>query len=362
MRRRALLTITPLAAVALVATACGGTSAGSTTSGSGASSAASSSAPNSTPVNLTLMVGGLNKIFYMPATLADRLGYFKQQGLNVKILDVPAGAGQVVDTLLTGQSQANVSFYDHAVAVGALGKHIESIAVLDNVPGEVLLVQKKYANSITSAKDLAGMKIGVTSIGGGGEWLARYIANRAGLKQSQITIVGVGEGSSAIAAMKAGRVQAEVQGDPGATEMVSQGIAKVLLDMRTTSDTKKALGGLYPGGDLYAQNSYVEAHPQTVQKIVNAFAETLRWIHSHTAAQIAAKMPADYAGGNPTLYAQAIKNSLPMFSTNGLMPSNGPQTVWDVFKAFDPKYKNATVNLSQTYTNQFVQKALSSGY
>ena len=55
---------------------------------------------------------------------------------------------------------------------------------------------------------------------------------------------------------------------------------------------------------------------------------------THDAAEIAAKMPADYNGGDPTLYEQSIKDSSPMFTADGVMPDGGPETVLNVLGTF----------------------------
>jgi NitT/TauT family transport system substrate-binding protein len=44
-----------------------------------------------------------------------------------------------------------------------------------------------------------------------------------------------------------------------------------------------------------------------------------------------------------------------MFTTDGVMPADGPQTVENVLKAFNPNLKNATVDLDKTYTTEFVK-------
>ena len=91
---------------------------------------------------------------------------------------------------------------------------------------------------------------------------------------------------------------------------MKSGKAKVLVDMRTVEGATAALGGNYPGASLYTQKAYVDAHKDIVQKLVNAFVKTLKWIHSHSAAEIAAKMPADYSNADPELYQTALGASL----------------------------------------------------
>lgn len=105
------------------------------------------------------------------------------------------------------------------------------------------------------------------------------------------------------------------------------------------------------------QTDWVNGHKETVQKLANAFVKTLKWMATHSASEIAAKMPADYSQGNKTLYATAIQSTLPMFTKDGVMPVDGPETVERVLKAFNPNIKNAKVDLSKTYTTEFVKKA-----
>lgn len=54
--------------------------------------------------HVKIMVGGLDKVIYMPAMLTDRLGYFKDEGLNVQLLSEPAGV-QAETALVSGQSR-----------------------------------------------------------------------------------------------------------------------------------------------------------------------------------------------------------------------------------------------------------------
>ncbi|MFM9981070.1 MAG: ABC transporter substrate-binding protein, partial [Burkholderiales bacterium] len=39
-----------------------------------------------------IAIGGKSALYYLPLTLAERLGYFKDEGLNVRISDFPGGS------------------------------------------------------------------------------------------------------------------------------------------------------------------------------------------------------------------------------------------------------------------------------
>jgi NitT/TauT family transport system substrate-binding protein len=79
-------------------------------------------------------------------------------------------------------------------------------------------------------------------------------------------------------------------------------LGEVLVDMRTPQGSQEALGGPYPSSSLHMQTDWGNSHKDTVQKLVNAFVKTLKWMSSHSANEIADKMPVDYSQGDKTLY------------------------------------------------------------
>ncbi|MFF4535849.1 ABC transporter substrate-binding protein [Streptomyces aureus] len=306
--------------------------------------------------HVKIMVGGLDKVIYLPAMLAQRLGYFTDAGLNVELLSEPAGV-QAETALVSGQVQGAVGFYDHTLDLQTKGKSVESVVQFSHAPGEVEIVSNKRAGDITSPKDFKGRKLGVTGLGSSTDFLTKYLAVKNGVQVSEFTPVAVGAGPTFVSALEKGAIDGGMTTDPTVATVMEKNLGKVLVDMRTPEGSQQALGGPYPSSSLYMQTDWVNGHKETVQKLANAFVKTLRWMSEHSASEIAAKMPADYSQGNQTLYAAAIKSTLPMFTEDGVMPENGPQTVEKVLKAFNPNIKNAQVDLSKTYTTEFVKKA-----
>ncbi|NEW69494.1 ABC transporter substrate-binding protein [Streptomyces rhizosphaericus] len=315
-----------------------------------------SSASGGEDGKVKIMVGGLDKVIYMPAMLTQRLGYFKAEGLKVQLLTEPAGV-QATTSLVAGDVQGVVGFYDHTLDLQVKGKQVQSVVQLAQAPGEVEVVSNKAAGELKSPKDFKGKKLGVTGLGSSTDFLTKYLAVDSGVQTSEFTPVAVGAGQTFISALKQGSIQGGMTTDPTVAQIVEQKIGKVLIDMRTPEGSKQALGGLYPSSSLYMNADWVNGHKDTVQKLANAFVKTLKWMSTHSAEDIAAKMPSDYAQGGAKLYAEAIKSTLPMFTKDGVMPADGPATVERVLKAFNPNLKNATVDLKKTYTTEFVKKA-----
>jgi NitT/TauT family transport system substrate-binding protein len=321
-----------------------------------AASTASGSKGDGKGTKVKIMVGGLDKVIYLPAMLTQRLGYFDAEGLDVELLSEPAGV-QAETALVSGQVQGAVGFYDHTLDLQVKGKHVESVVQFSHAPGEVEIVSDKAAGDITSPKDFKGKKLGVTGLGSSTDFLTKYLAVKNGVKTSEFTPVAVGAGPTFISALQQGAIDGGMTTDPTVATILDKKAGKVLLDMRTPEGSQEALGGPYPSSSLYMQTDWVNGHKDTVQKLVDAFVKTLKWMSTHSASEIAAKMPADYSQGNKNLYAQAIKSTLPMFTKDGVMPADGPATVEKVLKAFNPNIQNAKVDLSKTYTTEFVKKA-----
>ncbi|MCO5969978.1 ABC transporter substrate-binding protein [Actinoallomurus soli] len=305
-----------------------------------------------------IMVGGIDKVIYLPAKLTEQLGYFKEQGLDVQLLTEPAGA-QAENVLISGDVQGVVGFYDHTIDLQTKGKCIESVVQFADVPGEVEVVAAGKAGQITSPANFKGKKLGVTSPGSSTDFLTQYLATKNGVPTSGYTTVKAGAGQTFIATLNNGGIDAGMTTDPTVAKLTSTGQGKVLLDMRTEAGTKAALGGLYPSSSLYMNCDYVKNNAATVQKLANAFVKTLGWIKAHKPAEIAAKMPADYAGGDPKLYEKAVADSIGMFTADGVMPADGAKNVLNVLAQFSPNVKGRqdSVDLSKTYTTEYVSKA-----
>ncbi|WP_371479259.1 ABC transporter substrate-binding protein [Kitasatospora sp. NBC_00315] len=350
MRRAAAVA---LAAVLLVPlSACANDAAG------GAHTGAAPAGRSVDGPKVKIMVGGLDKVIYLPAMLTQRLGYFADAGVNVELMSEPAGVNATT-ALLAGDVQGAVGFYDHTIDLQAKGKIVESVVQFSQAPGEVEVVSTEKADAIRSGADFKGRKLGVTSLGSSTDFLTKYLAVKNGVAVSDFSPVAVGAGQTFIAGLQQGSIDAGMTTDPTVANILDKGLGKVLYDMRTPEGSKAALGGLYPSSSLYMNTDWVEKNKDTTQKLADAFVRTLKWMSSHSPEEIAARMPADYGQGGAAQYAAAIKATLPMFTTDGVMPADGPRTVLAVLAAFHPDVqgKAASIDLARTYTTEFVSRA-----
>nr|WP_237353419.1 MULTISPECIES: ABC transporter substrate-binding protein [Rhizobium] len=304
---------------------------------------------------VSIMVGGYEKQIYLPAKLAEALGYFKDEDLDVELLNEPAGV-DAENEMLSGAVQGVVGFYDHCIDLQGKGKFVESVVQFSQAPGEVELVSSKHPE-IKSPADFKGKNLGVTGLGSSTNFLTQYLAVKNGLKLGDFTSVPVGAGQTFIAAIQQDAIQAGMTTEPTISRMLKTGEAKVLIDMRTMAGTKSVLGGTYPAASLYMDAAWVDAHKEEVQKLANAFVKTLHFINTHSASEIADKMPSDFYVGDKEGYVTALENGKAMFTPDGIMPEDGPKTVLAVLSEFSKNVQGKTIDLSKTYTTEFAMKA-----
>lgn len=304
---------------------------------------------------VTIIVGGYEKQIYLPAKLTEALGYFKAEGLDVELLNEASGV-DAENEMLAGAVQGVVGFYDHCVDLQTKGKQVMSVVQFSQAPGEVELVSNKHPE-IKSFADLRGKALGVTGLGSSTNFLSQYMMVKAGVPLGEFATIPVGAGTTFIAAMQQDKIQAGMTTEPTISRLLKTGEARILVDMRTVEKTKAALGGTYPAASLYMSTDWVEKNKPTVQKLANAFVKTLKFIATHSAAEIADKMPKDFYAGDKEGYIKALADGKGMFTPDGVMPAGGPETVLQVLSGFSKNVKGKTVDLSKTYTTEFVKNA-----
>src|SRR6266851_5581419 len=303
-----------------------------------------------TITQLKIMVGGLSKQIYLPNELTQQLGYFKQEGLEVTLIDEASGQSSE-NQVLAGQVDAGSGSYNHTIELQAAGKNMEAVVPLNVAPGEAEIVSAKAASQIHSVSDLKGKYLGGTELGSGTQTLTTALLHKVGITSDQVHFVPVGAGDTFIAALQQGKIDAGMTTEPTISRILSSGDGKVLVDLRSPQSTQAALGGRYPFISLFMNNSYVSSHQDVVQKLVNAYVKTLKWMHTHTAEQIADQMPADYYAGSKALYVTALQNQMAIFSPDGLMPTGAPQSVLSIEYQSNLVPKSTQINLNTTYTN-----------
>lgn len=304
---------------------------------------------------IAIAVGGKNLFYYLPLTIAERLGYFKAEGLDVEISDF-AGGSKALQALVGGSADVVSGAYEHTILLQAKNQYIRAFVLQGRAPQIVFGVSNKTMPNYKSIADLRGKKIGVTAPGSSTSIMASFVLSKGGVKPNEVAFVGVGASSGAMAALRSGNIDAIVNLDPVITMLERDKEIRVISDTRSLKETLAVYGGNMPAGCLYAQESFIQKNPNTTQALTNAMVRALRWLQTAGASDLIKTVPESYLLGDRSLYLDAWGRVKEAMSPDGLIPADGPTTALRTLQ-FDETVKGKPIDLSKTFTNEFTKKA-----
>ena len=303
---------------------------------------------------LQLGVGGKALLYYLPLTVAEKKGFFKEKGLDVEISDF-AGGAKSLQALIGGSADVVTGAYEHTIRMQAKGQDIRAVVELGRFPGIVLAVKKDVPYN--GPADLKGKKIGVTAPGSSTNMLVNFVLAKAGLTPQDASFIGVGSAASAVAAIKKGEIDAISHLEPVISMLERDGSIRAVVDTRTEQGTRDLFGGANPAAVLYMKGEFIEKNPNTTQALTDAFVMALKWLQKATPAEVAAIVPEQYLLGDKGLYELAVEKSRPSYSVTGIIDPAAMQSANDMLVKFDPELKDAKVDLGKTFDPRFAKKA-----
>lgn len=292
---------------------------------------------------------------YLPNYVAEGLGYFKdleKEGLKVSLITFKGGAPAGL-ALLGGDLQfTNISF-PHVVKAQEKGKDVKFLLTFFETQSMAMIAQSSLKD-IKSPKDLKGKKIGITSLGSNTHMQARYILRHYGVDPKEVSFIPVGS-QEAVGPWKQKMIDVLVHLDPLISIFIEDGSGKMLCDVRGLKQTKELYGSEYTTSGLWAYKEYIDKNPEVVQKIVNVYVKTLRWLATHSPEEVLKVLPKDF-----NWKAQWIQNNTSGLSPNGLVIKKGLETVIKDQKEDKLISPDFNVPVETLYDNRFVEKALKS--
>jgi NitT/TauT family transport system substrate-binding protein len=303
-----------------------------------------------------IVVGGQSDLVYLPTTLAQQLGHFTACGVEVTIEDVGAGS-KSLQAVLARSADVATGFYDHAIQMAADAQDIKAFVTLARYPGAVLVTSPAAAERIRGVEDLKGAVVGVSAPGSSSHFFVNYLLIRQGLSADHVRIVGTGGSRGRVAAIESGQVDAGVLFEAGISVLMKRAPrCRILVDTRTREGVEMVFRtSEYPSAVLYASARWLTEHRDTASRIACAMRRTLDWIHDHSAEEIARAMPPAMMAEDPAVYVQAVRNSKELYSTDARMRHEAAAAVHKVLSTSIEKVRNTKIDLSRTYTNEFVQ-------
>jgi NitT/TauT family transport system substrate-binding protein len=304
---------------------------------------------------VTVATSGRAVTGYLPLTIADRLGYFKREGLEVEILDF-AGGSKSVEALLGGSVDLMTGSYEHTLLLQRRGAFPQALVLLCRSYGGVIALRKDKAPSYKSPKDLKGMIFGVSAPGSAMALMLRIFLKKNDVAPEDVPIISVGQGAGAVAAIKGKRIDGIANPDPVITRLQNDGDVVTLVDTRTEKGVIDLYGGLIAASAITVMPKFIKERPKATQGFVNAIVRALAWMKSASIDQIVDAVPPDYYGKEKNVYRQTIAAFKENFSVDGYISPELEQNTLKVARlgALGP---TQPVDLAATYSDEFVREA-----
>lgn len=312
--------------------------------------------PRLEKTRISIAVGGKAAFYYLPLTIAEQLGYFKAEGLEVEISDF-AGGSRALQAVVGGSADVVSGAFEHTINLQSKGQKYQAFVLQGRAPQISMGISPKTMPNYRTVTDLKGKKIGVSAPGSSTNMVANLILSRAGLKPGDVSFIGVGTAAGALTAFRSGQIDAMSNIDPVMTMLEQKGEIRIIADTRTLKGTVDVFGGPMPAGCLYAPAEFIQKNPNTVQAMTHAIVHSLKWLQTAGPSDIIKTVPESYLLGDRALYLAAFNKVREAISNDGMFADDGPRTALRALASFDPTIKADRIDISKTYTNEFVKKA-----
>lgn len=313
--------------------------------------------PASTSERITLAVGA-RAVFafrHLPLTIAEQLDFFAAEGLQVTLQPY---ASDALALQAMHEGAADVCALDFEQLLRQPDASAARCFVVQGRAAQVALgVSVRALPRFKTLADVRGRKVGVCALGTQSHTVACLALAQAGLAPEDVEFVVVGEGATALAALRAGRVHALCHGDPLMTQLEQQGAVRIVSDARTLSGAQALFGGPVPGGCLVAPVAFLQQRAPQAQALANAMVHALKWLQTAGPADLVKVLPASSWGQARSVYLAAFAHARETLSPDGMMPRNGPATALRALALAEPEAVLARIDAGRIFTPEFARKA-----
>lgn len=315
--------------------------------------------PAAAQQHLAIGISGKTAIAFLPVTIAERQGYYREQGLAVELDDFPGGP-KAIEALIGGSVDLAVAAHEYTLMLQPKGIEMVSIVLLTRSFGNVLGLRPALASTYRSPRDLKGLRIGVTTPGSALAGVVTRVLAIDGLPPDAVAIIGIGNGSSAVAMMRSGQLDGVSQVDPAASRLITSGDIMPIIDARQPDGMNYIFGGEIAASVVLATPDFIAKHGEETQAFVTAIVRALQWMHSASLDDIVDLLPPDYYVGDKAAYRQILASNLPIFVSDGIVQADAAKKTLAFLMATGKRGEASDDELARTYDNRFVAAAAKS--
>lgn len=305
---------------------------------------------------LTLAVGGKGTFYYLPLTIAEQLGYFQAEGLDLAIQDHGSGM-HALKAVLDGTADIGSGAFEQMLGQPSRNLMLQAFVLQGRAPQIALGVSTRTMARYEGIASLRDRRIGVSAPGSSTHMMARMLLARAGLGEQDARYIGVGTGAEALAALREGSLDAMSNTEPVMTMLEQHGDVRIVADARTLKGSQALFGGNMPAACLYAPLAFITRHPRTCQALANGIVHALKWLQTAGPGDIVRTVPENYLLGDRALFLASFQKVRDTISPDGVFPDDGGGTAARALASFEPGADISRIDLAKLQTNAFARKA-----
>lgn len=224
---------------------------------------AAAAAQSLTKITLAHALPQLTPSFAIDSSIPTYLGYWKQEGLAVDVVTTPGGSA-ATQLVISGRADAAVA--SPVTAMLAVQRGIDLRIIYATVRGDVYGIAIPDGENVSSLGALKGQTIGVSSFASTSTSYSKALLERAGLKPTEFTLVEIGVGARAAAAIRLHQVRALGLWDEAYKQMEISGVEfkHIYKDPRAATSFT---------GSLIVRGDDLEKRPQVFIGLARAIAK-----------------------------------------------------------------------------------------
>lgn len=304
---------------------------------------------------VTLALTARNSLYHLPLVLAERLGFFRQQGLQVQLVSYDSGAAGVA-SVLQGRADVLAGAFEHLFELQRQGHFFQAFVQMANTPMLSLGVSTARA-APRSWQDLRASRIGVSALESSTHWTTSLWLLRQGLSLQDVQFVEVGTSASAVGALWEGQIEALCNPDPLMHWLEQRGDVRVIAEARTPAGTRQLGGGALPGGCLMAREDYLGRHPQLVLALTEGVLRALRWLQTAGPTDLFKTVPVSPWLNDRAVYLGALEKLRNSYARDGLFQEDAVFNAWRMHARVAAQAPSSRNLLPRTFTNAFAVQA-----
>lgn len=292
-----------------------------------------------------------NSYYHLPVVLADRLGFFRQHGLQITLVAHDSGAAGL-SSVLQGKADVLAGAFEHLFELHRRGQAFQAFVQMADTPMLSMGVSTQRP-APRSWQDLRSARVGVSALESATHWTSSQWLLRNGLRPDEVKFVEVGTSAGALGALWDGHIDVLCNPDPLMHWLEVRNDIRLIAEARSHSGAQQMAGGALPGGCLMAREGFLQRHPQVAVALVDGVVQALRWLQTAGPTDLFRLVPVAPWMADRAVYLGALDKLRDAFSRDGRIHDEPVFNAWRLHARVSAALPMARERLPRLYTNAY---------